>query len=200
MGSCSKNNKLARGKGLTNMIKVLIVSKNPVKIQASREAFSYFYENLSFDWLEIDDYSRNVNHFKIQPIGEEETYRASRNRVKWARTQHSLFDYYVGIEGGIASGSHEKPRIIVYCTVGSHSLITTVRGCEIPLPPQWYDQLLNKTQEELGDLVTEVSGISNIKQKQGVVGFFTKNVVKRVDIIKQGVIMALIPFLHPKLF
>ncbi|MFX0149520.1 MAG: DUF84 family protein [Candidatus Hodarchaeota archaeon] len=182
------------------MIKVLIVSNNPVKIQASREAFSCFFGNLSFDWLKVGDYSRNANQLKIQPIGEEETYRASRGRVKWARTQHAFFDYYVGIEGGIAAGFQEKPRIIVYCSVGSHSIITTVRGCEIPLPPIWYNQLLKTTQKELGDLVTKVSGISNIKQKQGAVGFLTNNVLKRVDIIKHGVIMALIPFLNPKLY
>jgi inosine/xanthosine triphosphatase len=182
------------------MVKVLIVSKNPIKIQASREAFSFFYENPSFTSLEIEDYNQIGDYFNSQPIGDVETFEASRKRVKYAQTHHTEFDYYVGIEGGIALAFQKKPRIIVYCSVGTHAFIETVRGCEIPLPHQWYNQLLITTQIELGDLVTEVSGISNIKQKQGAVGFLTNNVVKRVDIIKQSVIMALIPFLQPNLF
>ncbi|MFX0184278.1 MAG: DUF84 family protein [Candidatus Hodarchaeota archaeon] len=182
------------------MVKVFIISKNPVKIQASREAFSFFYENPSFTSLETEEYNQIGDYFNSQPIGDVETFEASRKRVNYARSLHSEFDYYVGIEGGIALTIQKKPRIIVYCSIGTHAFIETVRGCEIPLPYQWYNQLITTTQIELGDLITEVSGISNIKQKQGAVGFLTNNVIKRVDIIKQSVIMALIPFLQPNLF
>ena len=48
--------------------------------------------------------------------------------------------------------------------------------------------------------MTNISGISNIKQKEGAVGFLTRNVVTRFDILKQSVIMALIPFLNPTHF
>jgi inosine/xanthosine triphosphatase len=181
-------------------IEVLVISMNPVKIQATQEAFSSFYDNPVISNVDITDIDPKGVHLKAQPIGEEQTYEASRWRVKKARNHQSSYDFYVGIEGGVVLTSHNKPRIIVYSSVGNGSFIETVRGCEIPLPQQFYEQLLNSHHTELGDLMTNISGISNIKQKEGAVGFLTRNIVTRFDILKQSIMMALIPFLNPDYF
>lgn len=180
-------------------IQILITSRNPVKIQAAQTAFSCFFDDVSVSSLNIED----TIDLNSQPIGEQETYECSVRRIKYARINQKLradFDYYVGIEGGITLTPQGNPRIIVYSTVGNHSITNTIKGCEIPLPYQWYNELKINTHLELGDLVAEVSGVSNIKQKEGAVGFLTNGFVKRYDILKQSVIMALIPFLHPTLF
>ncbi len=182
------------------VVRVLIASINPVKIRATREAFSSFYDNLNISNIGINGIVSTGNYLKSQPLGEEETYEASRWRVKYAQKYSTRYDYYVGIEGGVVSTPQNQPRIIVYSSIGNHKIIETVRGCEIPLPHRWFKRLTNSPKLELGDLATEVSGISNIKQKEGAVGFMTQNIVKRFDILKQSVIVALIPFLNPKLF
>ena len=181
-------------------IEVLVVSRNPVKIRAAQEAFSSFYENVNLSNIEIFEIDPTGVHLKTQPFGEEETYETSRWRVKSARNHKRGFDFYVGIEGGVVLTPQNNPRIIVYSSVGKNSFIETVRGCELPLPQKFYNQLLNSTHPELGDLMTEISGIPNIKQKGGAVGILTQNVVTRFDILKQSVIMALIPFLNPHYF
>ncbi|MFX0126238.1 MAG: inosine/xanthosine triphosphatase [Candidatus Hodarchaeota archaeon] len=180
-------------------IEVLVVSKNPVKIRAAQEAFSSFYEKLVISNIEISEIDPTGVHVKTQPLGEEQTYETSRWRVNSARDHRPGFDFYVGIEGGVVL-TRNNPRIIVYSSVSNNSFIETIRGCEIPLPQNLYTQLINSPNSELGDLITNISGISNIKQKEGAVGFFTRKIVTRFDILKQSVIMALIPFLNPNLF
>lgn len=182
------------------VVRVLIASINPVKIRAAREAFSSFYEDLIVSNIEINEIDSTRIHLKSQPLGEEETYEASRWRVKYTRNNEPGFDFYVGVEGGVVLTPHNKPRIVVYSSVGNNSTIETVRGCEIPLPHEWYKRLLDAPQLELGDLITEISGVPNMKQKQGAVGFLTQNIVKRFDILKQSIMMALIPFLNSTLF
>ncbi|UCG01051.1 MAG: DUF84 family protein [Candidatus Heimdallarchaeota archaeon] len=181
-------------------IKVLVVSVNPVKIRAVQEAFSSFYVKSVISNIETSEIDLTGDHPKAQPLGEGQTYEASRWRVKSARNHKPGFDFYVGIEGGIVLTSYNNPRIIVYSSVSNHSFIETVRGCEIPLPQKLYKKLINSQDLELGDIMTDISGISNIKQKEGAVGFFTRNVVTRFDILKQSVMMALIPFLNPTHF
>ena len=181
-------------------INVLITSKNPVKIRATKDSFSSFYTNASYSTFEVKGCDLTDGNLTSQPIGEYETSEASRMRVKCARILKPNFNYYVGIEGGIVLKSDKIARIIVYTTIGNHDYIETVRGCEIPLPIDWYNVLAENKGIELGDIVTKISGIDNIKQKQGAVGFLTNNVLKRVDILKHSVLMALIPFLKESFF
>lgn len=173
---------------------------NPVKIRAAQEAFSSFYDNTVITNIDFTELDPEGLHLKTQPIGEAQTYESSRWRVKRAFNHNSRFNFYVGIEGGVVLTPHNKPRIIVYSSVSNGSHIETVRGCEIPLPQQFYEQLLNSRHAELGDLMTNISGVSNIKQKEGAVGFLTRNIVTRFDILKQSVMMALIPFLNLNYF
>jgi len=121
--------------------------------------------------------------------------------VEYGRRLKPNFNYYVGIEAGvIVNPTSNYARIVVYSSVGNNNIIESVRGCEIPIPFQWYKELVEQHHYELGDLMSNITGIQNIKQKQGAVGFLTRNVTKRYDILKQSVTMALIPFLNPSLF
>ena len=174
----------------------MVASTNPVKIKATREAFQPFFPSLVIKSSEIILSTTN----NIQPIGEEETRKHSRLRVLQAKKLHPGYDYYVGIEGGIVKLKSGEPRIVVYSSISNNENIETIRGCEIPLPADWYFSLNKDEFRELGDIVSQVSGVENIKQKQGAVGYFTNNHVTRFDILKQSVVMALVPFVNNKLF
>jgi inosine/xanthosine triphosphatase len=174
----------------------MVASNNPVKIKATKEAFQLFFQSIVIESSEIILPTTN----NLQPIGEEDTRKHSRLRTLQAKKLHPGYDYYVGIEGGIVKLNSGETRIVVYSSVSKSENIETIRGCEIPLPADWYI-LLNKDEfKELGDIAAQVSGVKNIKQKQGAVGYFTKNQVTRFDILKQSVTMALVPFLNNKLF
>jgi inosine/xanthosine triphosphatase len=177
-------------------IRVLVASMNPVKIKATTDAFHLFFKTLKIDSKEVIVPTANAS----QPIGENETRDHSKLRVVQARETYPGYDYYVGIEGGIVKVNSNKARIIVYSSVGHNIAIETIRGCGIPLPLEWYDLLTSHKYHELGDLAEQKSGVPNIKKKQGVVGFFSQNYVTRYDILKQSVIMALVPYLNSNIF
>ncbi|MHA2226372.1 MAG: inosine/xanthosine triphosphatase [Candidatus Hodarchaeales archaeon] len=181
-------------------VKVLVTSKNPVKIRATREAFSYFYSDFVLSSFEVNNLDPERTQLNSQPIGDDQTFKSSRWRVERARKYKPEFDYYVGIEGGITVTRFSQDRIVVYSSVGNHTYIETVRGCEIPIPHSWYSKLVQNPEIELGDLVAEISGVPNIKQKQGAIGFLTNNFLQRFDILKHSIIVALIPYLSPTLF
>jgi len=175
---------------------ILVASKNPVKIKACLEAFQPFFSRLTIDSCEVILPYTNAD----QPIGEEQTREFSKLRVTQARKENKGYDFYVGIEGGVVKTYTEEARIVVYSSVGDRNYTETIRGCEIPLPEKWLDALNNKKYGELGDLVARVSGVKDIKRKQGAVGYFTKENITRFDVLKQSIVMALIPYLNPSLF
>jgi len=180
---------------MTN-IKVLVASKNPVKIKATTDAFLLYFKNPIIDSQEVVVPTANAS----QPIGEDQTSEHSRFRVIQARENYPGYDYYVGIEGGVVKVDSNNARIVVYSSIGSNSAIETIRGCGIPLPFEWYNALTTHKYHELGDLAEQKSGVPDIKKKQGVVGFFSQNYVTRYDVLKQSLIMALVPFLNPSIF
>ena len=186
-------------------IKVLVASKNPIKIQATKEAFDEYFPDVKITSIDINNLDPK-NDFKKQlqwmnqPVGELETCEYSQERVKLIKNNYPNFDYYIGLEGGITQTRFGSYRIIVFCTIADPVHIETVRGCEIPLPIHWYEALTADPLLELGNIVEEASGIQNIKQKQGAIGFFTHNKINRKDILKETLIMCLIPFQNKTLF
>ncbi|WP_455464901.1 inosine/xanthosine triphosphatase [Candidatus Hodarchaeum mangrovi] len=186
-------------------IKVQVASKNPIKIQAAKEAFETFFHDVKITPIDVTTLNSPNNYLNQvqwtnQPIGELETFEYSQRRVQLIRDYNPEFDYYVGLEGGISQTRFGTHRIIVFCTVADPVYIETVRGCEIPLPSHWYEALVDDPFLELGTIVDKASGIENIKQKQGAIGFFTDNKINRKDILKETLIMCLIPFRNRTLF
>ena len=177
-------------------IRILVTSKNPVKIKASKDAFEKFFDSLEIVSKEIVITDKNAH----QPIGCEQTRNFSRKRVLLAKQKFKGFDYYIGIESGVMKFDSNTAYIIVYSSVGNKSKIHTTKGCEIPLPMDWYDSLNNSKDNELGDIAERESGVRDIKKKQGIVGFFSQNHITRYDISLQSVIMSLVPFLNDSHF
>ncbi len=66
------------------------------------------------------------------------------------------------------------------------------------LPDVVVRQLLNGA--ELGDVMDRITKDQNTKQKNGAIGFFTRNMLTRKDLYVPGIISALIPFLNPELY
>jgi len=66
------------------------------------------------------------------------------------------------------------------------------------LPESISKQLLDGA--ELGDLMDNLTGERDTKQKQGAVGYFTKGVMDRKKNYTDGLIAALVPFLNEDLY
>ena len=61
-------------------------------------------------------------------------------------------------------------------------------------------ELMQPAPDFLGDVMDEVFGTDNIKQKGGAIGLLTHNQLSRSSVYYQALILALIPFVNPEHF
>ena len=174
-------------------MKVVVASKNPVKIASAKEALENMWPEKAFEVLGASVPSGVAD----QPIGDEETLLGARNRAKAAVVAEPSADLYIGIEGGIMAqdgGYMTAAWIAVYDGKREGS----ARSAAFHLPPE-VCRLLD-TGLELGDADDQVFGSSNSKQAGGALGLLTDNKLTRTGLYVPAVMMALIPFLKKELY
>ncbi|OTA08420.1 hypothetical protein A9Z42_0001000 [Trichoderma parareesei] len=77
--------------------RVVVASRNPVKISAAREAFRGMFPSTEFSFTGLSVPSGVAD----QPMTDAETLQGARNRAQNARDAEPRADYWVGIEGGV---------------------------------------------------------------------------------------------------
>jgi len=167
-------------------MKILVASKNPVKIRAVKKAFGKYYDKFDVEGIETK------LDIPDQPVGAE-TFKGARARAR------SLFknfkaEFFVGIEGGIYKIDDTWYSFGAVCIIDANG--NTGKGVSpmFTLPDFIVTRLLKG--EELGTVMDELLGDHNTKQKYGAIGHLSKGVIDRENLYVSGVIMALIPFLN----
>lgn len=171
-------------------MKVLVGSQNSIKIEATQKAFSsYCRSTVEVIDKEVDS---NVSN---QPIGEE-TFRGAENRALNLKDLDSKrrykAEFFVGLEGGIIKNYSVWFEFTVVCIVNRNGEQGFGTSSHFPLKPEIVQKLLEG--KELGEVMAEESGIENIKQREGAIGFYTNNLLTRKDLCWEAVVVALIPF------
>ena len=79
-------------------MKIIVASRNPVKIQATQAAFEAAFPQtaIQFEGISVP------SGVSDQPMTEEETFLGASNRAQAAWNQPSEIDFAVGIEGGLS--------------------------------------------------------------------------------------------------
>lgn len=176
-------------------MKILVGSKNPVKIEAVREAFSKYFKE-----AEVICYDTNSG-VSSQPVNSE-TFEGARNRalaLKEINSQKNLnADFFIGIEGGIIKIFDKWFALGSMCILNKQGLAGYGTSPLFELPGFIIKKLL--TGNELGKVMDEITGDENTKQKGGAIGFFTKGIMDRKELYIGGIIAALVPFNNEQLF
>ncbi|MCX7798204.1 MAG: inosine/xanthosine triphosphatase [Melioribacter sp.] len=176
-------------------MKVLVGSKNPVKVDSVKEAFSNYFEDIEVIGIEV---SSNVSH---QPINEE-TFFGAQNRtyqLKHINQRENIkADFFVGIEGGIVKQFDRWFAFGCMCIMDREGRVSFGTSSHFELPDFIVNRLLSGV--ELGDIIDELTGQKNTKQKEGAIGYFTNGVVSRKELYVEGLKVALIPFIHKEIF
>ncbi len=176
-------------------MKILVGSENPVKIDAVREAFSKYFENLEVLGLKVD------SKVPDQPIGQE-TFLGAENRalalIDLSKKKGDYHDFFVGLESGIINLHSRWFTFGAVCIIDKFGRKSFGTSIMFELPNFIVKQLLERV--ELGRVMDELTGEENTKQKGGAVGFFTKGVMNRKELYVDGVVAALIPLLNEDLF
>ncbi len=171
------------------MKKVIIASLNPAKINAVKSAFEAVFpiQSLTFEGVSVP------SEVADQPMSNEETKLGALNRVRNAKHAIQDGDYYVGLEAGI-----EDNVTFAWMIVESKTQRGESRSASLMLPPEVIEKLQHAN--ELGDVMDEVFGTDNIKQKGGAIGLLTQHLLTRSSVYHQALILALIPFSNPEHF
>lgn len=175
------------------MKKVIIASKNPVKIQAVKNSFKKMFPFQKFEFIGVSVPS-NVSD---QPFGNNETYRGAKNRADNAFSAVKDADFCVGIESGIGHVENEM-EAFAWVFIKSGGKYGKARAGTFFLPKQVVG--LIKKGKELGEADDIVFKRSNSKQENGAVGILTGNVIDRTKYYTEAIILALIPFKNADLY
>jgi inosine/xanthosine triphosphatase len=177
----------------SNTLRIIVGSKNPVKVGCTREAFSQAFGNVGL--VEGVDALSNI---PAQPRSEEETLLGAKNRATHAKSLVPEADYWVGIEGGVdedPQGMYAFAWIYVLHRSGKSSQSKTGT---FYLPPRVV--ALIQDGMELGHADDLVFQAQNSKQQGGSVGLLTHGLITREGYYQQAMVLALIPFLNESLF
>jgi len=115
-----------------------------------------------------------------------------------AKEDNLSIDYFVGIEGGIIEEHDQWFALGCICIRNNKGETSFGTSALFPLPSIIVTELLNG--KELGHVIDEIANDENTKQKGGAIGYLTNGIINRKELYKQGIISALVTFLHPKLY
>ncbi|MFQ3235647.1 MAG: inosine/xanthosine triphosphatase [Paraglaciecola sp.] len=175
-----------------HIIRVIVGSQNPVKVNAARASLAALYPQAQIDCLGIAAPSGVAD----QPMSAQETRIGALNRVTYCQ-QHRDADFYVAMEGGVDNFEY-GPATFAYVVIASGEKQSVSRGAMMPIPPQVYRAL--KEGKELGDVMDTLFDTHNVKQRGGAIGLLTKGNASREGNYSHAITLAMAPFLYPELY
>lgn len=174
-------------------MKIVIASKNPVKIKAVETGFRAMFTAADFVIEGIYVESGVAD----QPMDEAETKRGAINRVTNAQLASPVADFWVGLEGGVQE-TDEGMETFGWVAIKSEQSIGLSRTASLLLPHKVAE--LIRSGLELGEADDQVFQKENSKQDLGAVGILTHGVVLRSEGFEMGVKLALVPFVNKELY
>ena len=174
-------------------IKLIVASRNPVKIECAEKGFSRVFPKSKILARGIAVASGVAD----QPMTDAETLEGAKNRAENAKASEPEADFWIGIEGGIAEPSSTM-EAFAWVYIISKDRNGKARTASFDLPPKI--QALINQGIELGVADDMVFDRSNSKQKSGAVGILTHDLINRAQYYEPAVILALIPFVNTELY
>lgn len=170
-------------------MRVGVGSGNPVKKRAVEsildDGSGAFGETATIESVSV------ASGVSEQPRGHAETIEGAETRA--ANVLAEGYDLGVGIEGGVAEfdGSDEL-YLVMWAAVDDGETIGRGSGPSIPLPTSVARRVRNGA--ELGPVMDDVLGESDVAKRQGAAGAFTNGRVDRDAALATAVAGALGPF------
>jgi inosine/xanthosine triphosphatase len=171
------------------MKNVIIASKNPVKIEVARRAFSAVFPKEEFTFEGVS----SVSGVPDQPF-DDEVRKGAQNRVRDITSKHPDADFHFAIEGGLyheKEGLTNRAWIAVQAKDGALFESST---SSFRIPKQVAVDV--EAGMELGDADDKFFGGTNSKQAGGCIGYLTEQVIDRTAFNTQAAIIALSELKH----
>lgn len=171
-------------------MKIVVASRNPVKVGATRRAFETHFPNALLEMISVDVDSGAGD----QPGSDDATRRGARTRALRSRDAVADADFWVGLEGGIEVMDSQLMAFAWMAIQGPSGDISEARSVTLPLPPAVKELVAGGM--ELGEANDRVFSAVNSKQGGGAFGLLTDGLYTREAIYCQTLIVALVPFVN----
>lgn len=158
-------------------------------------------------WANVNVIARRVTSgTSTTPLTDWQIIQGARERALAVRNalkdQGQIAHIYVGLEGGLHSVSiegewHTFLRGWAYATDGQREGFGAAPS--ISLPPEIV-KLVIEGRQELGRVIGEISGRSDVRSRQGAWGVLSRNLVTRSLGFELALIAAFAPFYNPDFY
>ncbi|MBN2335290.1 inosine/xanthosine triphosphatase [Candidatus Bathyarchaeota archaeon] len=173
-------------------MKIAVGSSNPVKLDAARDAFQRYYDD-------VDTVSVNVSSdVRPFPVGDKEIMTGAGNRAKAAKAAVPDCDFSVGIEGGAvhAEGRWFDRSYAVVMWEGKMGVGCSA-GYEIDKDIQ---RRLTPESDASKKVIEDILGEEGIFRTEGVIGALSGGVLNRRSLLRDAVICALTRVVSPRFY
>lgn len=160
---------------------VFVGSTNPVKLEAVRRALAQGYEEAVVEGIAV---SSSVSD---QPISDEETLQGATNRAQAVlaagRRAHAELVtpiLGIGLEGGVFSDAAGEMWSTVWVVVVDENDQTyAANGGRVKVPSVVAQRIA--AGQEMGPIMEQLTGVSDVRKKQGMFGIITQDYVDRTE-------------------
>lgn len=182
---------------------ICVGSFNPTKVSAVKNAFSQYFKD--FDIINI----KAKSNIPKQPIGMELILKGAKNRANQAlnyliNEKHINSDILgIGIEAGLVNVTLAKTNYMdfQFCVIlDEKKNLTLGSGIAFEYPQSVINEIFSNKQSEVGTIVGKLANNMNLKNESGAIGYLSKEIIKRTDILTQAVICALLPRINRELY
>lgn len=175
-------------------MKILMGTKNPGKIEGTKNAFSRYFKDIEIEGISVD------SEVSAQPVNEE-IFQGAKNRVKnlrkYAKENNIEADYYVATEAGITNslGDWIDINAAVVENADGYQSVGTSQG--FPIPDRYIKEIIDT---ELGKVMDRLFEGKELAKGKGGIYNLTHNRVSRLDLTEGAVIMALTSHLNGEIW
>ncbi|MEX0567991.1 MAG: DUF84 family protein [Candidatus Njordarchaeota archaeon] len=161
---------------------IAVGSKNPVKIEAAREVCKKIFSK-RFKIVPVC-----VPNAPKQPKSDDEMIKGAIYRAKFAMKEINA-EIGIGMEGGIVKNTFGV-FVKGWVAVADNNTIGLASTVAVQLPDYIWDILSNNNSMELEDIMVRISGIPNIGNSIGAIGFIANNYYDRMRAFRDALFCA----------
>lgn len=178
---------------MNNSVNIAIATKNANKIKGIKDALSFYFKNINIDCFNV------VSGVPDQPF-DDEIKIGAKNRIEnlkkfCKKNSNTNYDLYISVESGIIKILDDYYNIS-YAIVDNNEIISTGISSAFPIPNQYINDIKVLSLSSFMDY--NFSEEINEFGKSGAISLLTKNVIDRIELTKESIIMALTKILNIK--
>lgn len=164
---------------------IFVGSTNPVKINAVVTAASETWPEVQVEGFAV------ASGIPAQPISNEQTKLGAENRATAALAAGSkLLSSHtptvdsgsmlgVGLEGGVFQQGDQLWSTVWAVVADQHGQLFHSNGARFQVPAVVARQIMSGG--EMGPIVAQLTGVDDVRQKQGMIGVITKGFIDRTE-------------------